>query len=124
MCLFKQEKSRAEQALNAKIAQYDEDMAARAAQLKELTEAFENESAEYAKLKEHFDRIDLDISRNDEEERILASIQRREDFAIHVLNHACATIQKIARGRIGRAAVAKLKAKKGKGKKGGKKGKK
>ena len=99
-------------------------MAARAAQLKELTESFEKESAEYAKLKEHFDRIDLDISRNDEEERILAAIQRREDFARHVLNHACANIQKIARGRIARAVVAKLKAKKGKGKKGGKKGKK
>jgi hypothetical protein len=94
----------------------------RTTQLKELNDAFSVESAEYAKLKEHFDRIDLDISRANEEESILASIQRREQFAIDVLHRACANIQKIARGRIGRAAVAKLKAKKGK--KGGKKGKK
>lgn len=95
----------------------------RTAQLKELNEAFAVESSEYAKLKEHFDRIDLDISRADEEERILASVERREAFAVYVLHHACAMVQKIARGRIARAAVAKLRAKKGKkgGKKGGKK---
>jgi hypothetical protein len=117
-----QEKSRTETALNNKIAQYDEDMASRSAQLKELNDAFAVESAEYAKLKEHFDRIDLDISRADEEDRILAAIQRREDFALAVLHRACANIQKISRGRIARSVVAKLKAKKGK--KGGKKGKK
>lgn len=94
----------------------------RTAQLKELNDAFAVESAEYAKLKEHFDRIDVDIARADEEERILAAIQRREKFALEVLHKACANIQKIARGRIARAVVAKLKAKKGK--KGGKKGKK
>ena len=90
--------------------------------MKELNESFTQESAEYAALKEHFDKIDLDIARTDEEERILAAIQRREDFALDMIHHACANIQKISRGRIARSVVLKLKAKKGK--KGGKKGKK
>jgi hypothetical protein len=34
--------------------------------LDELNEAFAVESKEYASLKEHFDKIDADIGRNDE----------------------------------------------------------
>jgi hypothetical protein len=91
--------------------------------LKELNDAFAVESAEYATLKEHFDKIDADIARNDEEERILAAIQRREDFGKFILFRAAANIQKIHRGKTAREMIAKLKAKLKKGGKKGKKGK-
>lgn len=42
---------RAESALNAKIAQYDEDMNARHSTLEELKAAYAAESAEYSMLK-------------------------------------------------------------------------
>lgn len=120
---MRKEKSRMEAALNAKIAQYDEDMEARSKTLKELTDAFERESAEYSALKEHFDKIDADIARDEEEQRILAAVQRREDFGRLWLAKAAADLQKLHRGRVAREMVAKLKAKMKKGKKG-KKGKK
>mmetsp|Transcript_21985 Transcript_21985/g.36827 ORF Transcript_21985/g.36827 Transcript_21985/m.36827 type:complete len:371 (+) Transcript_21985:73-1185(+) len=118
---LRKEKSRMESALNSKIAQYDEDMKSRHEQLDELNQAFTKESEEYAVLKEHFDKIDADIGRNDEEERILAAVQRREDFGNWVLFMAAANIQKIHRGKMSRLEVAKLKAKAKKGKKGKKK---
>lgn len=107
-------------------AQYDEDMASRAVTLKELNEKCAVEEAEYALLKEHFDKIDADINRDTEETRMLAAVQRREAFGWYVVNHAATTVQKIYRGRKDRELVAKLKAKmkKKKGKKGGKGGKK
>lgn len=119
---LRREKTKAESALNAKIAQYDEDMKARQATHEEIKIAFKRESKEYAILKEHFDKVDADINRNLEEERIIAAIKKRVAFGARVLHVAAATIQKIARGRQARAAVAKLKSKsKGKGKKGKKK---
>jgi len=120
---LRKEKSRMEHALNAKIAQYDEDMASRTATLKELNDHLAVESAEYAVLKEHFDKIDADISRNDEEERILAAVKRREQFGNRVLFLAMANVQKIQRGKTARAAYEKIKAKMKKGKKGKGKGK-
>lgn len=119
---MRKEKSRMENALNAKIAQYDEDMDARQKVLDDLNKSYAKEAAEYAALKEHFDKIDADITRNNEEENILASVQRREDFGHAVLFFAAAQIQKIFRGRQAREIVAKIKAKSKKGK--GKKGKK
>lgn len=77
--------------------------------LKELNDAFAVESTEYAALKEHFDRIDLDIGRRDQEELILEALQRREDFGMYVLFRAAANIQKIHRGRMAREAVNKIK---------------
>jgi hypothetical protein len=120
---LRKEKSRMEHALNAKIAQYDEDMALRSATLAELNDHLTVESAEYAVLKEHFDKIDADISRNDEEERILAAVKRRELFGNRVLFLAAANVQKIQRGKTARAAYEKMKAKMKKGKKGKGKGK-
>ena len=119
---MRKEKSRMENALNAKIAQYDEDMAARQKILDELNKSYSKEAAEYAALKEHFDKIDADITRHNEEENILAAVQRREDFGHAVLFYAAAQLQKIFRGRQAREVVAKMKAKSKKGK--GKKGKK
>lgn len=121
---LRKEKSRMEAALNAKIAQYDEDMDSRNKTLTELNQLYSKESLEYGALKEHFDKIDADISRNDEEERILAAVRRREAFGAFVLFRAAANIQKIHRARIAREIVAKMKAKMKKGKKGGKKSKK
>jgi predicted nucleic acid-binding Zn-ribbon protein len=118
---MRKEKGRAESALNAKIAQYDEDMGARQKNLQELKELYSVEAKEYSVLKEYFDRIDSDLNRAAQEETILASVAKRRAFGVAVLHRAAATIQKIARGRIARAAVAKMKAK---AKKGGKKKKK
>lgn len=120
---LRKEKSRMEHALNAKIAQYDEDMASRTATLTELNDHLTVEFAEYAVLKEHFDKIDADISRSDEEERILAAVKRREQFGNRVLFLAAANVQKIQRGKTARAAYEKMKAKMKKGKKGKGKGK-
>ncbi len=120
---LRREKSRMESALNAKIAQYDEDMDARQKTLDELNQAFTKEAAEYALLKEHFDKIDADIGRHNEEDNLLAAVKRREEFGHYVLFFAAAQIQKIFRGRQAREIVAKMKAKSKKGKKG-KKGKK
>lgn len=121
---LRREKTKAENTLNAKIALYDEDMKSRQKTLEDLRFSFKQEEQEYSKLKEYFDKVDANINRSDEEERIIAAIARREEFGRRVLHDAAATIQKIARGRIARAFCTKLKSKKG-GKKGkGKKGKK
>eukprot|EP01033_Poteriospumella_lacustris_P004924 gene4924-3523_t len=120
---MRREKSRIESALNSKIAQYDEDMDSRQKALNELQGQFTEESARYAALKEHFDKIDADISRMTEEDTLLAAVRRREEFGARVIFRAAANIQKIFRGRQARKVVAAMKAKskKGKGKKGKKK---
>jgi hypothetical protein len=120
---MRKEKSRMETALNTKIAQYDEDMSSRQKVLDELQSSYNTEYEEYLLLKEHFDKIDADISRNQEEERKIALVQKRVAFGELIVFHAAAQIQKIFRGRQAREFVAKIKAKSKKGKKG-KKGKK
>jgi predicted nuclease with TOPRIM domain len=119
---LRREKSRMESALNAKIAQYDEDMDSRQKIFEELNRSFAKESGDYALLKEHFDKIDADITRHEEEDEIIAAVKRREQFGQFILFNAAAQIQKIFRGRQAREVVAKMKAKSKKGKKG-KKGK-
>ena len=116
---LRKEKGQAESALNGKIAQYDEDMGARLKTMDDLKSSYDIESKEYGVLKAYFDRIDTDLNRGAEEEKILAAVARRRLFGVHVLNLAAAEIQKIARGRIARAAVAKLKSKSKKGQEGG-----
>lgn len=120
---LRRDKTRMEATLNATIAKYDEDMASRSKTLQDLRAWFGQEAKEYALLKEHFDKIDADITRSVEEDSLLKAVARREDFGHYVLFMAAANIQKIFRGRHAREAVAKLKAKSKKGKKG-KKGKK
>lgn len=119
---MRREKTRMENTLNAKIAQYDEDMQSRTSVLADLNSKLAEESREYAKLKEHFDRIDADINRQEEEAGLLAAVARREAFGKWVLDNAATKILKVLRGRNARKVVAVLKAKSKKGKKG-KKGK-
>jgi hypothetical protein len=122
---MRREKGRMENALNAKITQYDEDMEVRQKTMDELNSSYRTEAAEYAALKEHFDKIDADLGRRTEEEDILSIVAQREAFGFSVLFLAAAQIQKIFRGRQAREAVTKLKAKSKKGKGGkSKKGKK
>lgn len=123
---LRKEKGRTESALNAKIAQYDEDMGLRLREFDTLNGHFTRETDEYLVLKTYFDKIDADLNRNTEEERLLKAVVRRKEGALRWLDVAATKIQKIARGRIARVIVAKIMAKKkGKGgKKGGKKGKK
>jgi predicted RNase H-like nuclease (RuvC/YqgF family) len=120
---LRREKKKAESALIAKISQYDEDMETRKTNLAELQRSFQEESAEYATLKEYFDKIDSNLAYESSENKILDAVNRRELFAKKYMDKAATLIQKIARGRIHRAEVAKLKSKKG-GKKAGKKAKK
>lgn len=120
---LRKEKARTESALAAKIQQYDEDMSERQRTLEELNTLFMKESQEYAILKEHFDRLDFDQERQNEENAILSLAKKREDFGRLVLFKAAQAIQKIVRGRQGRERVSKLKSKGKKGGKGGKKGK-
>lgn len=118
---LRKEKNRSESALNSKIAQYDEDMSSRQRAYEDIAAAFAKESADYAVLKEYFDKVDADIGRTSEESRILAAVKRRADFGQRVLFMAAAYIQKMVRARQARAFVAKLMAKKKKKGKGGKK---
>jgi len=120
---MRKEKSRMETALNSKIAQYDEDMSARQQVLDELQTSYAQEHTEFLLLKEHFDKIDADIGRNQEEERRIAFVRKRQLFGELIVFHAAAQIQKMFRGRQAREIVTKMKAKSKKGKKG-KKGKK
>lgn len=115
---MRKDKSRSEHALNAKIAQYDEDMSSRKTVYDSLSRKYEEELAEYSVLKEYFDKIDADIGLAKEEDEILGLVKRRRDFGDRVVFNAVQAIQKIVRGKLGRIAVAKLKPKGKKGKKG------
>ena len=90
-------------------------------ELLELTENFNKENQEYSALKEYFDRVDADLARTSDEEKIIQAVARRVEFGNWIMFRAVQYIQKIVRGRQDRKAVNKLKSK---NKKGGKKGKK
>jgi isocitrate dehydrogenase kinase/phosphatase len=111
-------------AIQAKIAAYDENMLTRQQQLEELTQQHNTEMTEYLVLKEHFDRVDANITRTKEEESIISAVTRRENYGNYVLDRAATMIQKIVRGRQIRAVFTKMLAKARKGKKGKGKGKK
>lgn len=122
---LRKDKGRIESTESAKIVQYDQHMEERRRTLEELQRSYDLETADYAVLKEYFDKVDADLGRDAEEEGILAAVARREAFGDRYLHGAATKIQKIARGKRARAEVAKLRSKKKKkGKKGGKKGKK
>jgi hypothetical protein len=114
---LRKEKSRTEKTLNDKIAQYDNDMTSKSDELKELNTLFADESAEYAKLREHFDKVDANKKFEAEEDHILEAVARRRQFGDAIVNRFVIKCQKVFRGHLGRAIVAKLKPK-GKGKKG------
>lgn len=120
---MRREKSRLENILNSKILQFDEDMASRTVTFNALSSSYNSEHDEFMVLKEHFDKIDADITRFREEEQILNCVAMREAFGNLIVSKAAVNIQKIFRGKQGREIVNKIKAKMKKGKKG-KKGKK
>jgi hypothetical protein len=120
---LRKEKTRAEVALSARIKQYDEDMLERQENIKNLEDAFEKEAQEYAVLKEYFDKVDADLTRENEEEMIISNVRRRIAFAKGFIDKAATTIQSCIRAKIARTEVDKIRAKAKKGKKG-KKGKK
>lgn len=108
---LRKDKARSENALNAKIAQYDEDMSSRKIIYDDLKGNFDKEYAEYMELKEHFDRVDADIALKEEEDNILSAVQRRMAFGFNMVEGSATKIQMIIRGHIARVAVAKLKSK-------------
>jgi hypothetical protein len=116
---LRKEKSRNEAALSAKIAQFDQDMESRSQIMTDIEAKFKAELEEYNVLKEYFDKVDADLNREREEERILDAVRRRTAWATRCYEQGAIEIQKILRARKARQDVAKLKSKKGK-----KKGKK
>ena len=114
---LRKDKSRTENTLNTKIAQYDNDMTSKSNELKELNSTFSDESAEYAKLREHFDKVDANKKFEEEEDHVIGAVLRRRRFGEAIVNRFVIRCQAAFRGHLGRAIVAKLKPK-GKGKKG------
>jgi DNA repair exonuclease SbcCD ATPase subunit len=120
----RRDKTRAEAALAAKIAQFDQDMEEKTAILEDLEKNLEEETTEYNVLKEYFDKVDADLNRERKEEQILDAVRRRNHVATFLYEHSVVLIQSMMRARKARQEVLKMKSKKG-GKKGkGKKGKK
>lgn len=119
---LRKEKNRAESALSAKITQFDQDMESRNTIITDIEANLKQDTEEYNILKEYFDKVDADLNREREEQRILDAVKKRFAFSIRCCDFAAIQIQKIARARKARQEVSKLKSKKG-GKKG-KKGKK
>ncbi len=118
---LRKEKNRTEKELATKITQYDDDMRSKQQELLELTDNFNKENQEYSALKEYFDKVDADLARASDEEKILQAVAKRVEFGNWIIFRAVQYIQKMVRGRQARNAVNKLKSK---NKKGGKKGKK
>ena len=118
---LRREKNREENKLKEKISLYDEDMERLRNQLGDLTKTFQEESDEYAVLKEYFDKIDADLAREAAEVDVMKAIQRRESWAKSVLDTAASNILRILRGRKARKEIEALKKKGAKGKKGKKK---
>jgi hypothetical protein len=114
---LRKDKTRIENTLNQKIAQYDTDMTAKSDLLNELDANLDAETAQYKELKEHFDKVDADKKFSEEEDNILNAVLRRKAFGTAILERFLVKIQKVFRGHLGRAAVAKLKPKGKAGKK-------
>jgi len=117
---LRKEKTRAENILNNKIAQYDADMSSKKTAYDELLREFKEEQVEHTELSEYFKRVDLDCAHDESEQRLLQLVLRREDYALTCLG-IVRKIQALFRGFALRNAN---KAKKGKDKKKDKKGKK
>ena len=114
------EKSKAEKKLNNQLAEYDDSMDTRRQSEEEIRKMFEADKAEYAILKEHFDRVDSDSRLEEEEERMLRAVQRRDEFVSQLLNKAATVITRLFLRNSHRVKVReKLLKKRKKGKKKG-----
>merc|ERR1711871_309308 len=115
---LRKEKNRSEHVLCDQIQMYDKIMERRRYEFQNVSDEYQKETVQYSKLKEYFDRIDMDLTRADDERRILAAIARREKFAVKLFDIAANRIQKVVRGIHARSRVTQMKkSKKGKGKK-------
>lgn len=115
---LRKEKTRAENILNNKIAQYDTDMTAKKLAYDELLKEYNEEKAEHFELSEYFKRVDLDCAHDEAEQTMIQLVDNREEYALMCLG-IVRKIQALYRGFTLRNAN---KAKKGK--KDGKKDKK
>lgn len=81
------------------------------------------EQAEFAVLKEHFDRVDASARQQWMEEEALAVVREKVELAMRVIDGAATKVQSLFRGRRARAEFLKSrkKSKKGGKGKGGKK---
>jgi len=114
---LRKDKARQEKELNGKVKTYDDDMKMKREELDKMKSDFASESVEFAVLKEYFDKIDADLGRESEEEDLLAAVKNRAAFALNYIERSITKVQSVARGRISRAEVEKLKKKLKKGKK-------
>ena len=115
---LRKEKNRSEHVLCDQIQMYDKIMERRRYEFQNVSDEYQKETVQYSKLKEYFDRIDMDLTRAEDERRILAAIARREKFAVKLFDIAANRIQKVVRGIHARSRVTQMKkSKKGKGKK-------
>ena len=120
---LRKDKTRAENVLNAKINQYDTDMMNRKLSLDTLRSAYESELDEYNALSEYFERMDLDAVHDQDEQKRLNVVEKREEYGMLFIHHLVKKIQALVRGRQVRNAMKNSKKKKG-GDKKDKKGKK
>lgn len=121
---LRKDKTRAENGLNNKIAQYDADMASRKVEYDALKADYNAELEEYNLLSEYFNRMDLDADRDADERAILELIEKREEYGMLYLHTAVSKIQAVVRGRQVRNSMKNSKSKNKKGGKKDKKGKK
>jgi uncharacterized phage infection (PIP) family protein YhgE len=112
------EKNKAEKRLNKQLADYDDGMETKRNSQEEISMVYETEKAEYALLKEHFDRVDSDNRLFAEEELILGAVRRRQEYALQLLDKAATKIQSLFRRKFSRD-ILKLKDKLSKKKKKG-----
>jgi hypothetical protein len=117
----RKKRTRLECELGSLITRYDTDMTGMAKALAVLQHQFDCERELLAQLTVHFDSIDANAGRRDDEEAILLRLREQVGRAEGTFHAAAAKIQALFRGRRGRAEVL---AKRKKLKKGGKKGKK
>merc|ERR1711988_1091079 len=108
--------------LEAVVDAYDKEVGDREDKRQEIAAAYASEAAQLKKLEEHFDVVDAENKRIEEEAAILKAIKDRDDAARKILDDAATMMQKHVRRK--QVMAQKLLAgKKKKGKKG-KKGKK
>jgi len=116
--------ARKERDLSAVIEAYDGDMSERLREIEDIERRMAKERDEFITLDEHFDRVDANMAKKSEEEKIIMDLRKREAQAMSLLADNAIVIQTMLRVRQTRAEFVKAFNKKNKKGKKGKKGKK